>query len=112
MVMHLRTQAPNWDKARCKGMGPKRGDKEDIFFDDEELALSICNTGSKTKPGPCPIREECLLFALVNNNAHGVWGGLPEYDRRMLRKHRKKTEWAWHEPTPPELREDQNQPDS
>lgn len=101
MVMHLRTPAPDWGNkgARCIGEDPE------IWFEDEELALAICNTGSKELPGPCPVRHECLLFALINNNAHGVWGGLPEYDRKQLRKHVKKSEWAWREPTPPELRD-------
>jgi WhiB family redox-sensing transcriptional regulator len=94
--------------ARCVGEDPE------IWFDsqDEDLALAICNTGNKSTPGPCPVRHECLIFALINNNAHGVWGGLPEYDRKQLRKHVKKVNWAWYEPTPKEDREDQSQPES
>lgn len=111
--MRLRTPAPDWgnedypedERARCLEEDPE------IFFEDEWLALQICNTGTKDVPGPCPLRQECLTWSLVNNLAYGVYGGLPEYDRRQLRRNNPKKTWrqlAWHEPTPPELREDDN----
>jgi len=36
----------------------------------------------------CPVREECLEFALRLKVAHGVWGGLSERERRTLRRDR------------------------
>ena len=36
----------------------------------------------------CPVREECLDFALRLKVAHGVWGGLSERERRTLRRDR------------------------
>jgi WhiB family redox-sensing transcriptional regulator len=32
----------------------------------------------------CPVRAECLAYALANNEQHGVWGGLSERERRRL----------------------------
>ena len=29
----------------------------------------------------CPVRRECLAFALRTRQAHGVWGGLTEQER-------------------------------
>jgi WhiB family redox-sensing transcriptional regulator len=34
----------------------------------------------------CPVKEECLQYALESNQEAGVWGGYAEDDRRRLRK--------------------------
>ncbi|HEV7524890.1 MAG TPA: WhiB family transcriptional regulator [Acidimicrobiia bacterium] len=39
----------------------------------------------------CPVRDECLEFALRLKVAHGVWGGLSERERRTLRRDRHRT---------------------
>lgn len=36
----------------------------------------------------CPVRAECLDYALVTNQRYGVWGGTSERERRALRKER------------------------
>lgn len=36
----------------------------------------------------CPVRQECLDWALANDVRHGVWGGLSERERRRLRQDR------------------------
>jgi WhiB family redox-sensing transcriptional regulator len=36
----------------------------------------------------CPVRHECLEFALRHGEVHGIWGGLTERDRRALRTRR------------------------
>lgn len=55
-----------------------------VFFPDSEdaagPALAICAT--------CPVREECLEFALATRQDDGVWGGLTETQRRRLRRRR------------------------
>jgi|SRR5215813_10829152 len=33
----------------------------------------------------CPVRGECLQFALTTHQVHGVWGGTSEEERRLLR---------------------------
>lgn len=34
----------------------------------------------------CPVREQCLQFALQTNQESGIWGGTSEDERRRLRK--------------------------
>ena len=38
----------------------------------------------------CPVRRDCLEFALRLKVAHGVWGGLSERERRNLRRDRRR----------------------
>ncbi len=34
----------------------------------------------------CPVRQECLDFAITTNQEYGVWGGHSEEERRVLRR--------------------------
>lgn len=46
----------------------------------EAVAKALC--------ARCPVREECLEFALSVRDPHGVWGGLNEMERRALLRER------------------------
>ncbi|MGY2066061.1 WhiB family transcriptional regulator [Blastococcus sp. SYSU DS0619] len=37
----------------------------------------------------CPVRAQCLEFALTNDERFGIWGGLSERERRRLRLQRR-----------------------
>jgi WhiB family redox-sensing transcriptional regulator len=34
----------------------------------------------------CPVRAECLSYAVEHDERHGIWGGLSERERRPLRR--------------------------
>ncbi|MBO3724575.1 WhiB family transcriptional regulator [Actinomyces bowdenii] len=34
----------------------------------------------------CEVREECLEYALANDERFGIWGGLSERERRKLKR--------------------------
>ena len=34
----------------------------------------------------CPVRKDCLLYALETPIDHGVWGGMTERERRRFRR--------------------------
>ncbi|GAA4481105.1 hypothetical protein GCM10023190_26800 [Enteractinococcus fodinae] len=36
--------------------------------------------------GSCPVKQECLEYALSNDERFGIWGGMSERERRRLRK--------------------------
>lgn len=40
--------------------------------------------GAKEICARCPVRAECLEFALETRETHGVWGGFNEMERRRL----------------------------
>ena len=37
----------------------------------------------------CPVKEECLEYALRNRVDHGVWGGASERERRRILRARR-----------------------
>jgi WhiB family redox-sensing transcriptional regulator len=34
----------------------------------------------------CSVREECLEYALANDERFGIWGGMSERERRRLKR--------------------------
>ena len=38
--------------------------------------------------GRCPVRQQCLDYALLVEEPHGIWGGLNELERRRLIRQR------------------------
>ena len=96
MVLKLRVESPGyWDLAKCGGLTILTGD--DPWFEDEPAAMEFCNA-----PVTCPIREQCLLYAATNNCREGVWGGMTEEDRKIMRKlwplkggRVPRPEWRW-----------------
>ncbi len=66
-----------------------RDEDTDLFFpngetgdalEQAELAKAIC--------AGCPVRLECLEFALTTNQPYGIFGGLTEAERKSLRRRR------------------------
>jgi WhiB family redox-sensing transcriptional regulator len=67
-----------WQSAACQEADP------DMFFpvspagrgrDEAARAKAIC--------AACQVRRQCLQFALATHQAHGVWGGTTEEERRL-----------------------------
>lgn len=67
------------DKAECRGTHP------DVFFPNEGAgtgeAIRICQG--------CEVKTDCLEYALVNKEEHGVWGGASERERRRILRRRR-----------------------
>ncbi|GGX57622.1 WhiB family transcriptional regulator [Streptomyces fructofermentans] len=61
---------------------------------DPDLFFPIGSTGpalfqvqeAKAVCRGCPVREECLKWALETGQAIGVWGGTTEAERRTLKR--------------------------
>lgn len=66
-------------RARCRGADPSE------FFPSDgvgvEQAQRVCVD--------CPVRLECLEYALRHRIDHGVWGGCSERERRRILKRRR-----------------------
>jgi WhiB family redox-sensing transcriptional regulator len=67
-------------RAACRKVDP------DLFFpsvgEPLDAARAVCE--------PCPVREECLAFAVAHSELHGVWAGTSDRERRRLRSEARK----------------------
>ncbi|CAN5260115.1 MAG: WhiB family transcriptional regulator [Euzebyales bacterium] len=74
--MALFPELPWARKAKCLQAEP------DTFFPEKggstREAKRICML--------CDVREECLSYALANDERFGIWGGLSERERRRLKR--------------------------
>lgn len=63
---------PDWvDDALCRGDDPAIWHPE--YKSDERIAVAVCHE--------CPVRADCLEYALVYNQRDGIWGGLSPLER-------------------------------
>ena len=62
-------------QAACRGRGP--GDFVQGPKFDYGSIREICES--------CPVRGECLEFALADESITGLWGGTTDYYRRLIR---------------------------
>lgn len=57
----------------------------ELFFPLSSAGPSLYQLAEAKKfCGRCPVRSECLDFALSTQQVHGVWGGTSEQERRQL----------------------------
>jgi WhiB family transcriptional regulator, redox-sensing transcriptional regulator len=70
----------NWrESAACRSAEPE------LFFPVSSQGHSTTQTErAKAVCAGCPVRRECLQFALATRQSHGVWGGMSEGERRTV----------------------------
>jgi WhiB family redox-sensing transcriptional regulator len=76
----VREEDATWmARGSCRGMNPS------VFFPSDgagfEAAQRICME--------CPVRVECLEYALANRIEQGAWGGTSERERRRILRRRR-----------------------
>jgi len=79
----LRAMGEGWQaRAACKGphttafFPPAHAERKEEKLAREQRAKAICGT--------CPVRRDCLEYALRIREPHGIWGGLNETERKQL----------------------------
>lgn len=58
-----------------------------------QLAIRVCQA--------CPVRRQCLAWAVATGEQHGIWGGKMYDELTRIRNERKKTAVAVAEPAEP-----------
>jgi len=67
--------------AACRSADP------DLFFPVSSSGKALEQVAeAKAICVKCQVQRECLAFALSTRQIHGVWGGLSEQDRYLLRR--------------------------
>ena len=75
------TLAEWWSLAACQSADP------DLFFPISGSGPALGQAArAKAVCTACPVRCDCLRYALAAGPLQGVWGGLTEDERRLLRK--------------------------
>ena len=66
-------------RGNCRTVEPS------LFFPSDgvgvEIAHQICQD--------CPVKEQCLEYAIYHRIDHGVWGGASERERRRIARRRR-----------------------
>ena len=77
---HLEDNDMSWQKqAYCRGSGVD-------FFPEQQvntkilIATKFCDV--------CPVKQQCLDFAMNNRIDYGIWGGKTAANRRSMRRYR------------------------
>jgi WhiB family redox-sensing transcriptional regulator len=76
------------EQAACAGVDP------DLFFPDRGASLAgdvdehVDVADARRVCAGCPVRVECLEYALEAGEKFGVWGGTSEKERRAMRRQR------------------------
>jgi WhiB family redox-sensing transcriptional regulator len=72
----------NWrSAAACRPTDPE------LFFPLSEFGSAREQIAeAKAICAGCPVRRQCLRFALRTRQTHGIWGGLTELERRQGRR--------------------------
>jgi WhiB family redox-sensing transcriptional regulator len=79
------TGSLDWQlEAACRGMDPDLffpSGKGSTFHDESNEAKKVCAV--------CPVRPECLDYAIANRERHGIWAGHGREERLKIAKHRR-----------------------
>lgn len=76
-VRFLPEQPRDWrDDALCAQVDPE------LFYPDEGQSP---RTPKRVCAG-CPVRDECLQWALAQDVRGGIWGGASDRERRRMRR--------------------------
>jgi WhiB family redox-sensing transcriptional regulator len=85
MTIAVDNLAEWWSLAACQSVDP------DLFFPMSTTNPSRAEVAAaKTVCARCPVQAECLEYALGAGQLHGIWGGMNEEERRLLRQRRAK----------------------
>jgi WhiB family redox-sensing transcriptional regulator len=72
--------------AACRSADPE------LFFPISAFGQALEQVAeAKAICARCPVRRQCLAFALRTRQAHGIWGGLTEEERDFIRRPRSRT---------------------
>lgn len=83
-------RANEWDRGDWRQRAACRHSDPDLFFPIGDTGPAVEHAeAAKMVCRQCPVRGDCLEYALTTNQDAGVWGGATEEERRKLRRQRR-----------------------
>lgn len=81
-VRAVRADRTDWrDDAACRHLDPE------LFFPISTMGAALPQIQAATRIcRRCPVRLDCLRWALESGQDAGIWGGLTAEERRLLRR--------------------------
>lgn len=81
------TRTHDWDAESWREKSLCRDSKIEVFFPVGTTGAAIeMIEAAKQICADCPVRRQCLEFAMETGQEAGVWGGRTEDERRKARK--------------------------
>jgi len=77
------------DATRFRQFAVCTEDQQPLFFPDDANA-AWCYARARQICSSCPVRMECLEFAIEHGEQHGMWGGCTPAEIRRIRRTRKR----------------------
>jgi WhiB family redox-sensing transcriptional regulator len=78
-----------WQRDDWRSLGACLTADPDLFFPISATSASADQVGgAKAICGGCPVRADCLRFALAQRDMQGIWGGTTDDERKKLRRAR------------------------
>lgn len=82
----------SWDDVSWRVRGLCRGESAVHFYApphfERKPEKDARESQARALCGACPVRSDCLDYALGVRERHGIWGGLNELERRLLLRRR------------------------
>lgn len=83
----VRSQAPGEPGPDWRTRGACRDEDPDLMFPAGDHGPARAKTAhAKTVCRRCPVRADCLAWALEHGEDHGIWGGLTEGERQAVKQ--------------------------
>src|SRR5437763_10056913 len=83
------------ESAACRHADPE------LFFPLSRSGRAAAETRqAKAVCAGCPVRLPCLTYALATHQAHGIWGGYDDEERRALHRQQREPAAASANPEP------------
>lgn len=91
----------NWDNAACQGVAKRLGydpffpniidENGEEYYDDGTIWAAFGDTSdyyseAKSICDVCPIKDQCLTYALEQKERFGMWGGTTPIERRRVER--------------------------
>ena len=79
---------PGRDERSWRRRAACRGEDPELFFPVGTTGPAALAQIAEAKKicARCPVRRECLEFAVARKQEYGIWGGLTEGERSLLRR--------------------------